>query len=95
MTGSWTASRRFAPDILLVLVHCLGRNAYIKLPSFHVFASLLVRNNHDKLRDLATHHPLVQLRHDLLDIGFDLVVGGNYSRLVGSLEGHVSTNPAY
>ena len=47
----------------------------IELPPFHVLASILVRNHEHQLRDLAAHHPLVQLRHDLLDVRLDLVVG--------------------
>lgn len=45
-----------------------------------MFTGFLVRDDNDKLRDLATRHPFVQLRHNLLDVGFDLVVGGNYDR---------------
>lgn len=50
---------------------------YVKLPSFDMFASFFTGDNNNKLRDLATSHPLVELGHDLLDVGFDLVVRGN------------------
>lgn len=43
-----------------------------------MFASFLVGYHHHKLGDLATRHPFVQLRHDLLNIRFYLVVGGHY-----------------
>lgn len=36
---------------------------------------LLARDDHDKLGYLPSNHPLVELRHDLLNVGFDLVVG--------------------
>lgn len=40
-----------------------------------MLACVFVRDDNDKLGDLATNHPLVQLGHDLLDVGLDLVVG--------------------
>lgn len=52
-------------------------NAYVELPSLHMFAGLLARDNYHKLRDLSSLHPFLQLGHDLLDVGFDLVVGRN------------------
>lgn len=48
---------------------------YIKLPSFHVLPGLLTGDNDDQFRNLPSHHPLVELRHDPLDIRPDLVVG--------------------
>lgn len=48
---------------------------HIKLPALDVLARVLVGDDDDKLRDLAAHHPLVELRHDLLDVGAHLVVG--------------------
>lgn len=42
-----------------------------------MFTSLLARDNYHKLRDLSSLHPFLQLRHDLLDVGFNLVVGRN------------------
>lgn len=39
-----------------------------------MLARVLVRDDDDQLRDLAAHHPLVELRHDLLDVGAHLVV---------------------
>ncbi|KAJ2965814.1 hypothetical protein NUW58_g10814 [Xylaria curta] len=42
-----------------------------------MLAGVLVGYNDDQLADLAVLHPLVELRHDLLDVGFDLVVGGH------------------
>ena len=49
----------------------------VELPPLDVLARVLVRDDDDKLRDLAADHPLVQLRHDLLDVRLDLVVGRN------------------
>lgn len=40
-----------------------------------MLARVLVGDHDDQLLDLAAHHPLVQLRHDLLDVGAHLVVG--------------------
>jgi hypothetical protein len=51
------------------------RATHIKLPSLHVIASLFVSDDHHELRDLAPVHPVLQLAHDLLDVGFDLIVG--------------------
>ena len=67
----------------LLLYGCaLGRQpAYIKLPSLNMFSRLSACDHHHQLRNLSTHHPLVQLGHDLLDVGFDLIVGGNWYRL--------------
>lgn len=45
-----------------------------------MFSGLPACDYHHQLRDLSTHHPLVQLGHDLLDVGFDLIVGGNWNR---------------
>ena len=42
-----------------------------------MLARVLVRDNDDQLADLAVLHPPVQLGHDLLDVGFYLVVGRN------------------
>lgn len=52
--------------------------AYIELPSFHMLSGLSAGDNQDQFRDLSAHHPLIELRHDLLDVGFDLVVGGDW-----------------
>ena len=45
-----------------------------------MFSRLSACDYHHQFRDLSTHHPLVQLGHDLLDVGFDLIVGGNWNR---------------
>lgn len=42
-----------------------------------MFTGLLARDNYHKLRDLSPLHPFLQLRHDLLDVRFDLVIGRN------------------
>lgn len=47
----------------------------VKLPPLDVLARVLVGNDNDQLGDLAAHHPLVQLGHDLLDVCADLVIG--------------------
>lgn len=54
------------------------RVSYIELPSLHVLPSFLVCDDYNKFGDLASHHPLIQLRHDLLDVGLDLVVGSDW-----------------
>lgn len=55
---------------------------YIKLPSLHVLAGFLVGDDDDELGYLSTRHPLVQLRHDLLDIRLHLVIGGHFGRVL-------------
>ena len=52
---------------------------YVELPPLDVLAGVLVRDDDDEARDLAADHPLVELRHDALDVGLDLVVGGDCS----------------
>jgi len=42
--------------------------------------SIFTRNNDNQLRYLSSNHPFIELRHDFLDVGFDLVVGGNEHR---------------
>lgn len=42
-----------------------------------------IGDNDHELRDFSADHPLVQLRHDLLDVGFHLVVGRYYHGLDG------------
>lgn len=53
-------------------------STYVKLPALDVLPGIFVGDHDDELRYLASHHPLVKLRHDLLDVGLDLVVGGNW-----------------
>ncbi len=53
-------------------------NTYIKLPPLHMLARLLARDDDNQLRDLATEHPFVELRHDLLNVCFHLVVGRDF-----------------
>ena len=48
--------------------------SYVELPPFNVLSCFLVCNDHHELGDLAAGHPPVQLRHDLFDVSFDLVV---------------------
>lgn len=48
---------------------------YIELPSLNVLAGIFVGDDDDKLGDFAANHPFVELAHDFLDVGFDLVVG--------------------
>ncbi len=40
-----------------------------------MLACVLVGDDNDQLGDLAADHPLVELRHDFLDVGAHLVVG--------------------
>ncbi len=56
------------------------REANIKLPPLDVLARVLVGDYDDELGDFAADHPLVELGHDFLDVGLDLVVGGDCRR---------------
>lgn len=49
--------------------------SYIELPSLDVLARVLVGDDNDELRDFAANHPFVELAHNFLDVGFDLVIG--------------------
>jgi hypothetical protein len=51
---------------------------HVKLPPLDVLACVLVGNDDDELGDLAANHPLVELGHDLLDVGLDLIVGRHW-----------------
>lgn len=51
--------------------------SYIELPSLDVFACVFVGDDDDELGDFAANHPFVELAHDFLDVGFDLVIGGD------------------
>ena len=51
------------------------KGAYVELPALDVLAGVFVGNDDDELGYLAADHPFVELGHDLLDVGFDLVVG--------------------
>jgi hypothetical protein len=51
---------------------------YIELPAFDMLSGLFARDDDDKLRNLAAIHPLLQLAHDLLDVGLDLVIGSHH-----------------
>lgn len=51
------------------------KKAYVKLPALDVLACVLVGDDDDELGDLAADHPFVELGHDFLDVGLDLVVG--------------------
>lgn len=55
----------------------IGRYFYIELPSLDVLARFLASDHDDELGDFTPGHPLVELRHDFLDVRFDLVVGCN------------------
>lgn len=48
---------------------------YVELPSLHVLSCFLTRDDNDEFRDLLAGGPLVEAGHDLLDVGFHLVVG--------------------
>ena len=51
-----------------------GGGTYVKLPPLNMLASLLARDNNDQLGNLGLLHPSTELVHDLLDVGFNLVV---------------------
>lgn len=42
-----------------------------------MLAGFLAGNDNNELGDLAAVHPLFKLRHDLLDVGLDLVIGSH------------------
>jgi hypothetical protein len=44
------------------------------LPALDVLACFFARDYYNKLGDLAASHPFLKLRHDLLDVGLDLIV---------------------
>lgn len=50
---------------------------YVELPALEMLAGVFAGYHHHELGDLAPDHPLVELRHDLLDVRFDLVVRGD------------------
>ena len=75
---------RYIPRRGVLLVRGLGlvlalggalEDLHVKLPPLDVLPGILVGDHDDELRDLAAHHPLVQLGHDPLDVRLDLVVG--------------------
>ena len=52
--------------------------ANIELPPLNVLASLLISDHNHQLGDLGFLHPFAELRHDFLDVCFDLVVTGRH-----------------
>lgn len=48
--------------------------AYIELPPLEVLARFFARDDDDEFGDFGLLHPFVELAHDFLDVGFDLVV---------------------
>ena len=44
-----------------------------------MLASLFAGDHDHKLRNLSTIHPVFELRHDLLDVCLDLIIGRNCS----------------
>lgn len=52
--------------------------ANIKLPSLNMLPTFSTGDHNNEFRYFATNHPLVELRHDLVDIGFDLVVRSDW-----------------
>ena len=71
----WRLGGVFGGAFLGILLEQLD----IELPSFNVLASLFASYDNYELGDLATYHPLVKLRHNLLDVGFDLIVRSDCS----------------
>lgn len=57
--------------------------SYIELPALDVLACVFICDDDDELGDLAADHPLIELGHDLLDVGLYLVIGRD---LFGSAE---------
>lgn len=44
-----------------------------------MFAGIFVGDDDDEAGDFAADHPFVELGHDFLDVGFYLVVGGDWT----------------
>jgi len=42
-----------------------------------MLSGLFARNHDYELRDLAASHPFVELGHDPIDVGFDLIIRGD------------------
>lgn len=59
-----------------------GGNVDVELPALDVLARVLVGDDDDEARDFAADHPLVELGHDFLDVGFYLVVGRDWEGLL-------------
>lgn len=59
------------------LRRALPEHLHVELPPLHILAGLLARDDNDEFRDLPARHPFVELGHDFLDVGLDLVVGGD------------------
>lgn len=52
-----------------------------------MFPSIFRCDYDHQLGDFAPDHPFVELRHDLFDVGFDLVIGGDEHREAIFLDG--------
>jgi hypothetical protein len=50
---------------------------YVELPALDMLASLLARDDDNELGNFTAIHPLLQLTHDLLDVGLDLIIGSH------------------
>jgi hypothetical protein len=59
---------------------CDQRWTYVELPPLYVLTGLLAGDDNDELGNLASVHPVLELRHDLFDVRLDLVVGSNWVR---------------
>lgn len=55
---------------------------HVELPPLDILPCVLVCDYDDQLGDLAAGHPFCELGHDFLDVGLDLVVGGDLGGLV-------------
>lgn len=83
---SWSAA--FLEDLDLVFFpniwilggqSCWGRRrspTYIELPSLYMLARFFAGDDDNQFGNFTTIHPLLELRHDFLDVSLDLVVGG-------------------
>lgn len=71
---------------LLYICTCSGqswrfhkrRAIHVKLPSFDMLPGIFARDDYYELRDFAARHPFIELRHDLVDVGFDLIIGSDW-----------------
>jgi hypothetical protein len=53
------------------------RGTYVELPPLYVLTALFAGDDDDEFGYFASVHPVLELRHDLLDIRLDLIIGSN------------------
>ena len=76
MKISWKVWRIFGPGGQSIngMLHIMGNSTYVELPALDMLAGVFTCDHNYEFGDLPPDHPFVQLRHDLLDVRFDLVI---------------------